>query len=342
MSAAAQFLSAQCTVLPAVCEALDIPSVELLIGRRPDLDQKLQMAKAKSIEKGASLQAIPQPSSATDTRRGRAKGRACIKSMQRATREEVESQVMDSQGGRLRGQGRRGASLWLQQPLPEGEAPANATWSVMVRQRLLMPAPGSPHVPQGPVQCRHCNHQGRRCEAGVDDDGVHEGLCSIGGGVLTRHNRVRDWLAEKLRCAFGGRTLTEQPHRHANGISMGRIDLKHDSSQGHLDIDVTITSIYTSNVRESLRRRTAPERSIRAGVKDKLRTYGAGVLAFAADDTGAISVSAVRLLRKMAHQIGGVHYGSKLLQNWRAELQHIILQSTTGMAQVARGEPRTA
>ena len=226
---------------------------------------------------------------------------------------------MDSQGGRLRGQGRRGASLWLQQPLPEGEAPANATWSVMVRQRLLMPAPGSPHVPQGPVQCRHCNHQGRRCEAGVDDDGVHEGLCSIGGGVLTRHNRVRDWLAEKLRCAFGGRTLTEQPHRHANGISTGRIDLKHDSSQGHLDIDVTITSIYTSNVRESLRRRTALVRSIRAG-----------------------SAGAVWLLRKTARQICGDHYRSKLLQNWRAELQHIILQSTAGMAQVARGEPRTA
>ena len=105
---------------------------------------------------------------------------------------------------------------------------------------------------------------------------------------------------------------------------------------------MTITSIYTTNVQEALRRCTAPERSIRGGVKDKLQTYGAGVLAFAADDTGGISAGAVRLLRRMAHQCGGEHNGPKLLQNWRAELQHIILQSTAGMAQVARGEPRTA
>lgn len=159
---------------------------------------------------------------------------------------------------------------------------------------------------------------------------------------MTRHNRVREWLSEKLRQAYGGRTLTEQPHPLANAQGMGRMDVKHDSAQGHLDIDVTITSIYTSNVREALRRQTAPERSIRAGVKDKLVTYGPAVLAFAADDTGAISAGALRLLRKLAHHAVGEHLGPKLLMDWRAELQHIILQSTAGMAQVARGEPRTS
>ena len=123
---------------------------------------------------------------------------------------------------------------------------------------------------------------------------------------------------------------------------MGRMDVKHDSAKRHLDIDVTITSIFTSNVRETLRRRTAPERSIRAGVADKLATYGPGVMAFAADDTGGIGASAVRLLRKMALCVGGDDLGPRLAVAWRAELQHIILQSTAGMAQVARGAPRTA
>ena len=120
------------------------------------------------------------------------------------------------------------------------------------------------------------------------------------------------------------------------------MDVKHDSAHGHLDVDVTITSIYTSNVREALRRQTAPERSIRSGVAEKLATYGPGVLAFAADDSGAIGAGALRLLRKMALQTGGDYLGPKLLLTWRAELQHIILQSTAGMAQAARGLPRTA
>ena len=123
---------------------------------------------------------------------------------------------------------------------------------------------------------------------------------------------------------------------------MGRMDLKHDSAFGHLDIDVTITSIYTSNVREALRRESAPERAIRSGVAEKLKRYGPGVIAFAADDTGAIGAGALRLLRKMAVQSVGECLATKLFTQWRAELQHIILQATVGMAQAARGVPRTA
>ena len=97
-----------------------------------------------------------------------------------------------------------------------------------------------------------------------------------------RHNCAREWLAEKMRQAYGGKTATEQPHPHANLRGRGQMDVKHDSAHGHLDIDVTITSIFMSNVREALRRQTAPERSIRSGVADKLATYGSGILAFAA------------------------------------------------------------
>ena len=74
------------------------------------------------------------------------------------------------------------------------------------------------------------------------------------------------------------------------------MDIKHDSAFGHLDIDVIIPSLHTSNVREALRRQHAPERAIRAGIADKLATYGPGVLAFAVDDAGAIGAGALRLL----------------------------------------------
>ena len=158
---------------------------------------------------------------------------------------------------------------------------------------------------------------------------------------MTRHNRVREWLADKLRDSFGGRTLTEQPHPYANGTAGGEMDIKHDSAFGHWDIDVTIVSISTSNVREALRRQTDPARALRGGVADKLRTYGPGVLAFAVDDTGAVGAGATRLLREMAVHLVGEHESARLLLAWRGELQHIVLQSTAGMMQAARGVPRT-
>ena len=159
---------------------------------------------------------------------------------------------------------------------------------------------------------------------------------------MTRHNRVREWLADKLRGAFGGRTLTERPHPLADGTAGGRMDIKHDSAFGHWDIDVTIVSVSTSNAREALRRQTDPARALRGGVADKLRTYGPGVLAFAVDDTGALGAGATRLLRKMAVHLVGEHESARLLLAWRGELQHIVLQSTAGMMQGARGAPRTA
>ena len=248
------FLSAQCRILPGVCQALEVATVEDLGTRRPELEQKLSTARAVAVENGTPLRKIPQPSSAAVTARSKAKGKACMKAMQRASKQEVEGTLSSPQQGRLRGQGRRGASLWLDEPLPEGEAPANATWTTMLRQRVLMPAPGAETPLQTSEQCGHRNQRGGRCSAIADDDGVHECLCNAGGGPLLRHNRVGDWLADKLKQAYGGRTLTEQPHALANARGMGRMDVKHDSANGHLDIDVTITSIFTSNVREALTR----------------------------------------------------------------------------------------
>ena len=226
--------------------------------------------------------------------------------------------------------------------MPDGEAPANATWGAMIRQRLLMPRPGALQVVDDDPHCCHTGQRGQQCPAKIDPDGVHEALCNLGGGPLMRHNQVRDWLAEKVKEAFGGRTQTEQPHPLANGRGNGRMDIKHDSSHGHLDIDVTVVSIHTSNVREAMRRQSDPNRALRAGIADKLATYGPGVLAFAVDDTGAISTPALRLLRRLALACGGEVLAPKLLMNWRAELQHVVLQATAGMAQSACGAPRTA
>ena len=175
----------------------------------------------------------------------------------------------------------------------------------------------------------------------MDEEGKHEHLCNLGGGPSLRHDRVREWLAGKLREAYGGATDTEQPHPLASGAP-GRMDIKHGSAFGHIDIDVTIATLHTVNVREALRRKTAPGRALKQGIGEKLSHYGPGVLAFAMDDTGAICNSGLRLLRKLAWAAGGAHAGPRLYNSWRAEVQHIVLGTTAGMAQRARCMPRTA
>ena len=263
--------------------------------------------------------------------------------MQRVTRENAESTLSVPQRGRLRGQARRGTSLWLQEPLTEGEATSNATWSVMVRQRLMMPCPGSAQPLGEERRCGHLAQQGHRCAANIDDDGIHENLCNLGGGPGLRHDQVKEWLAEKLKESFGGRTHVERSHPLASGRARGRMDIKHDSSQGHLDIDVTIVSIYTSNSREALRRQSDPNRALRAGAADKLKHYGPGVIAFVVDDTGSIGAGALRLLRRLATMVAGGQDGfAKLMRTWRAELQHVVLQATARMAQTSCSAPRTA
>ena len=120
------------------------------------------------------------------------------------------------------------------------------------------------------------------------------------------------------------------------------MDIKHDSAFGHLDVDVTIPSLFSSNIREALRRQRDPMRAIRQATAEKHKTYGAGVLAFAADDVGGLGPKATRLLRTLAEHAGGEAEATATTLAWRAELQHIILQATAAAAQAARGQPRTA
>ena len=105
-----------------------------------------------------------------------------------------------------------------------------------------------------------------------------------------------------------------------------------DSAFRHLGVDVTTRSIHMAIVRDALRRQHVPERAIRGGVADELTTYGPGVVAFADDDARTGGAGALRLLRLLACQSGGVSEKLGLLLRWRADL-HVVLQATAGMAQ---------
>ena len=339
-AAITNFLSTQSRLARSVSSKLNL-SVEEYLAQHPTIASQLAQATAAARAQGASASIIPSPASHGERNR-KSKGNALAKALQHATHNEILSHLSDSHHLRFKGQARRGASLWLAHVLPRGEAPADPTWATMLRQRLLMPFPGAASLPDTPdPQCLHSTVQCHTCSSTMDPDGLHEVLCGIGGGPNIRHDRGRDWLAEKVKDACGGRTATEQAHPHADGTP-GRMDIKHDSAFGHLDIDITIPSLFTTNRRELLRRQQDPTRAIRAAVAAKHSTYGSGVLAFVMDDIGAMGVKAHRLIHALAVQTVGEANAPATATAWKAELQHIVLQATASMAQAARGQPRTA
>ncbi len=95
---------------------------------------------------------------------------------------------------------------------------------------------------------------------------------------------------------------------------MVRIDIKHDIAHDHVDIDVTISSVSTTNAREALRRQIASEPALRAVIDDKVKTYGSVVQAAALDHTEAISGEALRLLRGLASAAVGDEERPEVLQ----------------------------
>ena len=59
----------------------------------------------------------------------------------------------------------------------------------------------------------HCNHRPRTggiCGAQLDALDFHAGTCDCGGGVIQRHNAIRDWLAAWIERFTGRPTDTEE------------------------------------------------------------------------------------------------------------------------------------
>ena len=342
-AAVSNFLSTSARLSHTISQAMDWPSVEEYMTARPDLTQRREAATRAAREAGAPASSIPSPSSAGGCARVKKAAKRLTTAMQQQARQEIAGELDTHQYLRLQVQSRRGAGLFLQDVLPKGNAPANATWNTEWRQRLLLPGPGADAPPSGPALCqiRYVKSH-NTCQQPLHAHAAHEHLCGVGGFRDIRHNQCRDWVKERLDESVGGRSLTEQPHPYTNRPGMGRMDIKHDSCFGHLDIDITIPSIYSDNPRETLRRHQQPNRAIRDAIREKQRKYGASVLAFAVDDLGVLSHPATELLRRLAQRDSGEHNYRATLQAWKAEIQHMVLAATAGMAQAARGQPRTS
>ena len=170
---------------------------------------------------------------------------------------------------------------------------------------------------------------------------MHEGIFGVGGFVVARHDRIRDWAAARAKDYLQCKVDVEQDVAPPVVKAAGRMDVV-VAKYGHkLLIDVVVATVASSNAREQARRTKEPGRSLRTADARKLTTYGPAVLALSVEDTGRIGPGTVRFLKELAESQDMLPTGEayrKLL----AELQHIMLLGTTAILQAACGLTPTA
>ena len=258
-----------------------------------------------------------------------------MKPVHKQTANKLKEKLHPVLVGRLIGQATSSASTWLHEAFPSGKAVANATWHVEMRLRLLEPSPGAAQVAPS-IACRHATSSGIICGKSLDDAGVHEGICGVGGFVEARHDRIRDWSAARAKDYLHCRVDTEHDVAPPVVKAAGRMDVVVARYGHNMFIDVVVASVATTNFREQARRSKEPGRSLRAADARKQSRYGSAVLPLSIEDTGRIGPGTMRFLKELAESQDltptGVEY-RKLL----AELQHVMLLGTAAILQSACG-----
>jgi len=96
------------------------------------------------------------------------------------------------------------AGSFLCPPCLGGKVMRDQHFTVSLRDRLLLP------VCQEGARCQHRRPNGSLCNAPLDARGKHAKTCAIGGGLVRRHNGLRDYGSVSWKACTGVQALTEQ------------------------------------------------------------------------------------------------------------------------------------
>ena len=113
--------------------------------------------------------------------------------------------------------------------------------ALRLRLNAAYPVEGASAVCQNKVQ------GGRSCGCPCPGDHGHHALtCRIGGAVLTRHNRIRDVLAEWLKSQGIGANTEQEVPEWDTARAQARLDVAYfDSAHGERFLDVAVLAAHT-------------------------------------------------------------------------------------------------
>ena len=165
---------------------------------------------------------------------------------------------------RLVQQTAQGSAAWLTEPFNEfGGTTQDKVFDTMIRMRLLMDSPGTDKAPLAGAQpccARRGRVQTRTCGHALDDKGKHDMICGTGGITESRHNRVRDWLANKTRELEGATVFLEREVSPPFVKQKGRMDLNFKDARNpeHAFTDVVKATGWAPNDKEADRKLEDP------------------------------------------------------------------------------------
>ena len=330
--------------LHAVAEASGAASLEAMRAAWPQWAAALAAADARL----AAVQGAPLPAGRWAARVAEPAKRAqhahTLKLLDARHRNLLGRLVLGDRAALAAGSG-PGAGAFLQGGA-EGEHLGDAHLRVALRRRLRYRRP----VPEPRAACQHKDASGRLCGVALhEDNGKHALVCTRGGGVMKRHNAVRDALGDWLttRC---GRTVTREqaiPHWARPGPGGEQeaavLDLVYSDPSGrtvYVDVSVVDSSgdpRYDYADRHAIQRRETSKHH---------RYPGAGLVAYVLDNRGAPGKEAEAYMRAACAHLDPLDRADALAEGRRrvsvALQQAVAEQIMTAHAAPARHMQRGA
>ena len=120
--------------------------------------------------------------------------KAWTKEVQDSLHKRLLTQLGEKERVEVRTAGGAGAGAFLGAALDEEQQLPDAHFKEAIRRRLRLKTRDASST------CRHkySGTAGNLCGQVLDAQGQHARICKVGGAIVRRHDRIRDWLARWL------------------------------------------------------------------------------------------------------------------------------------------------
>ena len=273
--------------------------------------------------------------------------KALLNPRQKERRQLLLNSLPPQRAAQLRSASGAGAGSWLLPPSSAARCLADPHFQTAAALRLQLPPP-----PEASSVCLRCRPDGARCGADLTQDPVHPCGCQIGGGTVTRHDCVRDWLASWLMQRGAGGVTTEQfvPAWDRVGrdgtTEAAKLDVAFfDPTAGAMFADVVVTDAAAGAGTPAGQSRARHDGAAAAASEEKKhRRYpGPALVAFALETLGRLGAEAQGLLRTWSAGDAAALCDARqslsvVLQRWNAEAYRASVLPQTALGRRARAD----
>ena len=264
----------------------------------------LQLAEEAVREQGAKGQ-LDWERCLAGARRGRQK--AWTEEVHEIMREQLLGQVGEEGQAEVRSASGPGAGAFLGGALDGEPRLPDVHFKAAIRRRLRISTQGAAGI------CRHKfkDEGGRLCGKPLDAKGWHARTCKVGGAVLRRHDRIRDWLAAWLGKMLYQEVATEQfvpkwdrikrDHQGRPIVEKARLDVVFQGMAGKVYVDVAVVEAGSESAHALTRRALQDGAAAAEEENDKRKRYpGPDLVPFVVEAGGRLGEAAELLIRSVA------------------------------------------